>query len=82
MTELQVRAFAVHMAQDLFTNGQDNRATRLVLLDERAVPPRNLGGWSEEAMADRIEALLVLFIVPEAEKPSGIVTGYVTKTGN
>ncbi len=41
------------MARDLFTNGQNERATRLVLTVD-GNPPRDLGGWNEAAVADRL----------------------------
>ncbi len=56
----KIRKLAEEIASDLFTpGGGTRRATRLVLMDEQPLrPPHNLGGWSEKAMADRIEKLL------------------------
>ncbi len=58
----KIRKLAEAIASDLFTpGGGTRRATRLVLMDETdtsSLKPRNLGGWSEKAMADRIEKLL------------------------
>lgn len=39
--------------EELFTNGQGERADRLVLTDERG---RDLGGWGRHALRDRLQA--------------------------
>ncbi len=55
-----VLALAKNIARYLFTNGNGDKATRLVMMDEQPLrPPRNLGGWSEKAVADRIAKLLI-----------------------
>jgi len=46
---------AERCAEALFVNGAGDRAHRLVLT---ALDGRDLGGWSERAMADRIERVL------------------------
>jgi hypothetical protein len=57
VSRLDTEALAKQIAHDLFVNGQGQCAQRLVLTID-GPPTRNLGGWSEEAMADRIEDLL------------------------
>jgi hypothetical protein len=51
---------AEQIARDLFTNGQGERAERLVLTVD-GPPAENLGGWSETAMIERIEQTLERF---------------------
>jgi len=51
------RAVAKRIARDLFVKGSGDRAERLVLTID-GPPKQDLGGWSERAMADRIETLL------------------------
>lgn len=46
------------IARDLFTNGNGRRAMRLVLEPEGRRIDGGLGGWSEQAVARRIETLL------------------------
>ncbi len=46
---------AEQIARDLFVNGQGQRAVRLVLVDAHG---RDLGGWGETVVADRIAAAL------------------------
>jgi hypothetical protein len=50
-------ALAKNIARDLFVNGSGQYAQRLVLTRDTPTH-QDLGGWSEEAMADRIEDLL------------------------
>lgn len=49
-----IRQLAEEIAADLFTNGNGDRAGRLVLTID-GPPRRDLGGWGQKAMADRIE---------------------------
>jgi hypothetical protein len=66
---MTVRQFAEQIARDLFTNGLGQRADRLLLVRD-VDPPSSLGGWSEEAMADRIEeALSKALPLDEEEEP-------------
>lgn len=46
----RIRELAAQIARDLFTNGGGERATRLVLMEN----VRDLGGWGESVVADRI----------------------------
>lgn len=50
-----MKALAERIARDLFTNGQGEHAERLVLIDANG---RDLGGWCEQAVVDRIEGAL------------------------
>ena len=53
---------ARQIADNLFENGQGQRATRLVLVidqhDDRRVPYLNIGGWCKQAVVDRITSIL------------------------
>jgi len=51
------RRLAHRIAERLFTNGQGVRAARLVLTID-GPPKRDLGGWCEEAVVDRIVEVL------------------------
>lgn len=51
------RELAERIANDLFRNGSNQLAERLVLTID-GPPKRDLGGWSEKALADQIERLL------------------------
>jgi len=66
MTETP-RQLAERIVRDLFTTGLGERATRLVLID---VNDRNLGGWSERAMTDRIARAL------GSSEPPRVEAGY------
>lgn len=55
MTDQQIKRLAEAIAADLFTNGSGDHADRLVMIDGAG---RNLGGWSERAMANRIAKML------------------------
>ena len=57
MTAEARRKLAERIAQELFTNGQGQRAQRLVLTIDKPTP-RDLGGWAEAAVVDLIERLL------------------------
>ena len=46
---------AAQIAEDLFTNGANEQADRLVLTSKDG---RDLGGWSESALAHHIHDLL------------------------
>lgn len=48
---------AVRLATELFTNGQGERAQRLVLTIDKPTSV-NLGGWNYNAAVDLIERLL------------------------
>ncbi len=56
----QIRNIAKAIASDLFTNGVGQHAGRLVLVSLKLddAPERNLGGWSEGAVVDRVSAIL------------------------
>ena len=60
----------VSLARALFTNGMQERATRVVLYDEAlGHKHRDLGGWSEGAMAAQIrDRLLDLWCVDAPRK--------------
>lgn len=47
--------FAKAIAKDLFTNGQGEIGKRLVMVDEEE---KDLGGWSETAIAGRVRKYL------------------------
>lgn len=51
MTERQIKQLAAEIARDLFTNGFNERADRLVLTSKNG---RDLGGWGEPMVRDRI----------------------------
>lgn len=53
----KAREIAVAVAQDLFTNGQGERADRLVMTVD-GTPKLDLGGWSMAAVIVRVEAIL------------------------
>ena len=61
-TKTPCRKLAERIARDLFTNGNRQRADRLLLVREpggaRGSYQVDLGGWCEPAMADRIERAL------------------------
>jgi hypothetical protein len=57
MNRRRQRDQAEQIARDLFTNGQGERAERLVLTVD-GPPAKNLGGWSEAAVIERIEQML------------------------
>jgi hypothetical protein len=52
------RAIAEFIARDLFTDGQGKRANRLMMMHGGLDDERAGGGWSEKAVADRIESCL------------------------
>jgi hypothetical protein len=55
-----VALLARQIARDLFTNGNGDHAGRLVMLGDNAlIVGRDLGGLSERAVVDRIEAALL-----------------------
>lgn len=54
----ETRKRAERIAHNLFVNGAGQLATRLVMVDESGDEPRDLGGWCEEAVADKIESVL------------------------
>ena len=54
MTEKQIKALAAAIARDLFTNGNGDRADRLVLSRYPSLGS-NLGGWSQAAVRSRVE---------------------------
>ncbi len=58
MTEKKIRELAAIIAEDLFINGSGQLAQRLVLTVDTPTK-RDLGGWSQAAMADRIGDILV-----------------------
>lgn len=57
MTKKAIEALAKRLARDLFTNGSQERAQRLVLTVDHP-KQRDLGGWGESAAAYRIFTLL------------------------
>lgn len=59
ITEEQAQRNAEAIVNDLMTNGQGDKATRLVLVDDAYVPIKDLGGWSREALIRRITKILV-----------------------
>ncbi len=61
-------ALAEQITEDLFTNGAGERAERLVLTVD-GPPKRDLGGWCERAMADRIGDLIDAALAPS--QPDG-----------
>ena len=50
-----VEQLAKTIAADLFTNGNNERCVRLVMIDDQG---RDRGGWIERAVAQRIEQAL------------------------
>jgi hypothetical protein len=52
-----VRALAVTIARELFTNGAREKADRLVLYD--TADGRDLGSWSQRAVEDLVVGILV-----------------------
>jgi hypothetical protein len=52
-----VVTLATAIARVLFTNGRGEVADRLVMIVD-APTPRDLGGWSERAVVDRIVRVL------------------------
>lgn len=52
---LDPREVARRITLDLFTNGQGDKAERLVMLDADG---KDLGGWSPLGMASRIAGIL------------------------
>ncbi len=60
------RALAAKIARDLFTNGNGQRVARLVLEPEDTHIDGGLGGWSEVAVAHRIESILT---APDRSQP-------------
>lgn len=61
---------AERIARSLFTNGQGQRAQRLVLTVD-GPPLRDLGGWCERAVVDRIaEALAQSAAASRVEPPA------------
>ena len=57
MTERDVEKAAQAIVDDLFMNGNGDRAERLVLTAD-GPPRRDLGGWSSTAVLHRIKRLL------------------------
>lgn len=57
------RKFAEALARELFTNGSGDVAQRLVLSIDKP-SHRDLGGWCEAVIIDKIEAALVRSSVP------------------
>lgn len=49
---------AREIARDLFTSGRGDRAERLSLIVD-GEPERDVGGWSERSVVDRIETALL-----------------------
>ena len=56
LTCSDVDALAATIARDLFTSGCGSRASRLVMVDKEG---RQIAGWCEEAVRDRIAGHLV-----------------------
>ena len=54
MTKAQIEARVDGMVDDLFTNGNDARADRLVLIKGTL----DIGGWCREAVRDRLLKLV------------------------
>ena len=52
------RELAMQIARDLFTNGMGQIGERLVMVVESRGERRDLGGWCEAAVGDRIFAAL------------------------
>ena len=50
----KLQQLVADIVDDLFTNGQGERADRLVLVIDNGRPPRDIGGWGRGAMHDRI----------------------------
>lgn len=67
------RKLANRIARDLFTFGTGERADRLVLLIERPLC-RDLGGWSESALAERVYQHLSGVIVEGRASPEATQT--------
>ena len=55
MKPTEIRTLAKEITEDLFTNGEGVRAHRLVL---EAYKTQDMGGWSEQAVQSRIEAII------------------------
>lgn len=54
---MTLEQLAREIASDLFVNGHGERCQRLVMTID-GPPARNLGGWSESAVAFRVERML------------------------
>ena len=73
MTDEDIDRVARAIADRLFVNGAGNRATRLVLVKEDIGQsaiisnPRNLGGWSENAVTRQIREAIALMRCAENE---------------
>jgi hypothetical protein len=65
-TILAIEHLAREIASDLFVNGQGERCQRLVLTID-GPPARNIGGWSESAVAFRIERMLRANVIDGVE---------------
>lgn len=62
LNDQTVQKLAEDIAKDLFTSGSGQVATRLVMLqepDDPLNPTRDLGGWCEEAVINRIRKHLI-----------------------
>ena len=62
---LTIRELAEMIARDLFTNGNGERAVFLKHFDAQ---DRYRGGWSEPAVADRVEKILAENAEREAQE--------------
>lgn len=65
MTDRQIRKLAADIAKDLFTNGANQTASRLVLMTATG---DDLGGWGQSALICRIAAH---FTKAMGNKPKG-----------
>lgn len=53
------RELAEKIAADLFTNGNGDKGDRLVMVQEpQEAPRRDLGGWCQAAVVNRVENIL------------------------
>lgn len=70
--EPAVTALATEIARRLFTNGNGERADRLVLMQQpKDGPSRDRGGWCELAVRDHIDDALHEALFPELAKQKG-----------
>jgi len=66
MSEAELLQLATAIADELFTNGQGQRAERLVLTSRFG---SDLGGWCQRAVIDVIARQLRATLSPTLERP-------------